>query len=99
MRPRPIRCAIPVAKLIEIPIVVVANKDSGLKSIQDLIAKSKVSPDGMNYGSTGTNSIQHISMELLKQATGAKLVHVPYRGSAPAITDLLGGQIPAVCVD
>ena len=94
-----LRDLVPVAKLIEIPIVVVANKDSGLKSIQDLIAKSKVSPGGMNYGSTGTNSVQHISMELLKQATGAKLVHVPYRGSAPAMTDLLGGQIPAACVD
>src|SRR5262249_31937530 len=95
----PLRDLAPVAKLIEIPIIVVANKDIGPKSIQELISKSKTIPNGMNYGSTGTNSSQHISMELLKQATGANLVHVPYRGSAPAISDLLGGQIPVACVD
>ena len=95
----PLRDLVPVARLIEIPIVVVANKDIGPKSILELVAKSKASPSGMVYGSTGTNSGQHISMELLKRATGANLVHVPYRGSAPAITDLLGGQIPVACVD
>lgn len=95
----PLRDVRAVAKLIEIPIVVIANKDLGPKSIPELIAKSKASPNGVSYGSTGVNSGQHISMELLKQATGANLVHVPYRGSAPAVTDLLGGQIPVACVD
>jgi tripartite-type tricarboxylate transporter receptor subunit TctC len=95
----PLRDLVPVARLIEISIVVVANRDVGPKSMEELIAKSKASLGGINYGSTGVNSSQHISMELLRRATGANLVHVPYRGSAPAIADLLGGQIPVACVD
>lgn len=95
----PLRELVPVAKLIEIPVVLVANPNTGPTSIQDLIARSKSSPNGMNYGSTGVNSGQHLAMELLKRATGANLIHVPYRGSAPAVTDLLGGQIPIASVD
>jgi tripartite-type tricarboxylate transporter receptor subunit TctC len=95
----PLRDLVPIAKLIEIPVVLVSNPAVGPASVQDLITRSKVSPNGMNYGSTGVNSGQHLAMELLKQATGANLVHVPYRGSAPAVTDLLGGQIPIASVD
>src|SRR5215831_11944299 len=89
----------PVAKLIEVGIVVVANPAAGPKSILDLIAQSKALSDGLSYGSTGTYTGQHITMELLKKATGANLVHVPYRGSAPAVVDLIGGQIPVAVVD
>ena len=95
----PLRELAPVAKLIEIPIVVVANPDSGPKTIAEMIARAKQSPNGLSYGSTGVNSGQHLVMEFLKKATGAHLVHVPYRGSAPAVTDLLGGQIPLASVD
>ncbi len=95
----PLHDLVPIAKLVDIPIVLVSNLDVGPKSIPELIARSKTSPNGLNYGSTGVNSGQHLAMELLKQATGANLVHVPYRGSAPAITDLLGGQIPLASVD
>ena len=95
----PLRDLVPIAKLIEIPVVLVANPSVGPASVQDLVARSKASPNGVNYGSTGVNSGQHLAMELLKQATGANLVHVPYRGSAPAVTDLLGGQIPVASVD
>jgi tripartite-type tricarboxylate transporter receptor subunit TctC len=89
----------PIAKLIEVGIVVVANPKSGPASIADLIARSKASPQGISYGSTGTHSGQHLSMEMLAAATGAKLVHIPYRGSAPAIVDLVAGQIPVASVD
>jgi tripartite-type tricarboxylate transporter receptor subunit TctC len=89
----------PVAKLIEVGVVVVANPKTGPKSITDLIARSKATPQGLSYGSTGVHTGQHLSMEILKQVTGANLVHVPYRGSAPAIVDLVSGQIPVAAVD
>jgi tripartite-type tricarboxylate transporter receptor subunit TctC len=89
----------PVAKLIEVGIVVVANPKTGPKSIAELIARSKESPQGISYGSTGVNTGQHLTMEMLKLATGANLVHIPYRGSAPAMVDLVAGQIPVAAVD
>src|SRR5262249_39544148 len=89
----------PVAKLIEVGIVVVAHPSLGPKSIKDLIARSKEQPEGRSYGSTGVHTGQHITMELLKKATGANLTHIPYRGSAPAVVDLIAGQIPLAAVD
>jgi len=89
----------PVAKLIDVAIVLVANPATGPKTIRDMIERSKATPGGLTYGSTGANTSQHISIELLKQATGANLVHVPYRGSAPAVVDVLAGQIPLASVD
>jgi tripartite-type tricarboxylate transporter receptor subunit TctC len=95
----PLRELVPIARLIEVPLVIVANAASGPRSIKELIERSKATPGGLSYGSTGTNSGQHLTMELLKKATGANLVHVPYRGSAPAVTDLVAGQIPVAVVD
>jgi tripartite-type tricarboxylate transporter receptor subunit TctC len=89
----------PVAKLIEVGVIVVAHPTKGPKSIKDLIAQSKARPDGLSYGSTGVHTGQHITMELLKKATGANLTHIPYRGSAPAVIDLIAGQIPVAAVD
>jgi tripartite-type tricarboxylate transporter receptor subunit TctC len=94
-----LRDLVPVAKLIEVGVVVVANPKIGPKSITDLIARSKASPEGLSYGSTGVNTGQHLTIEILKQVTGANLVHIPYRGSAPAIVDLVSGQIPVAAVD
>ncbi|HEY1544639.1 MAG TPA: tripartite tricarboxylate transporter substrate binding protein [Xanthobacteraceae bacterium] len=96
---QPLRALMPVAKLIDIPLVVVANPVTGPKSIAEMLARAKRDPNGLSYGSTGVNSGQHLAMELLKKVTGANLVHVPYRGSTPAVTDVLGGQIPVACVD
>jgi tripartite-type tricarboxylate transporter receptor subunit TctC len=89
----------PVAKLIEVGVIVVAHPTKGPKSIKDLIAQSKARPEGLSYGSTGVRTGQHITMELLKKATGANLTHIPYRGSAPAVVDLIAGQIPVAAVD
>jgi tripartite-type tricarboxylate transporter receptor subunit TctC len=72
---------------------------TGPKSIAEMIERSKTTPGGLTYGSTGTNTSQHVSIELFKRATGANLVHVPYRGSAPAVVDLIAGQIPLASVD
>src|SRR6185503_10312344 len=90
----PLRELAPIAKLIEIPIVLVANPNTGPKTVRELIERSKAMPGGMSFGTTGINSSQHLTIELLKKVTGANLVHVPYRGSAPVVTDVLGGQIP-----
>jgi tripartite-type tricarboxylate transporter receptor subunit TctC len=94
-----LRDLMPVAKLIEVGIVVVANPKTGPKSIQDLIERAKANPQGISYGSTGVNTGQHLTMEMLAAHTGANLVHIPYRGSAPAIVDLIAGQIPVASVD
>jgi len=89
----------PVAKLIDIPIVLVSNAKTGAKNIKEVIDKSKTASSGLSYGTTGVNSSQHLAVELLKKMTGANLVHVPYRGSAPAVTAVLGDQIPLASVD
>ncbi|MBN8964673.1 MAG: tripartite tricarboxylate transporter substrate binding protein [Rhizobiales bacterium] len=95
----PLRELAPVAKLIDIPILLVTNAKTGAKSIKEIIDKSKTAPAGISFGTTGANSSQHLAVELLKKMTGANLVHVPYRGSAPAVTAVLGDQIPLASVD
>jgi tripartite-type tricarboxylate transporter receptor subunit TctC len=95
----PLKELTPIAKVIDVPLVLVASPSAGIRALNDVIAKSKEKPEGLNFGSTGTNSSQHLSIEVLKQKTGAALTHVPYRGSAPAVIDLLSGQLPLACVD
>jgi tripartite-type tricarboxylate transporter receptor subunit TctC len=95
----PLRDLAAVAKLIEIPLVLVAHPASGPKSVKEMIETSKAGAAGLSYGSTGVNSGQHLSMELLKKVTGANLVHVPFRGSAPAVTAAIAGQVPLAMVD
>lgn len=95
----PAKDVLPVARIVDVPMVIVAHPTVGPKSLADAIAKAKGSPDGLTYGSTGANSGMHLSVEFLSFATGAKLVHVPYRGSAPAVTDAVAGQVPFVAVD
>ena len=96
---KPLQELTPIAKLIDIPLVLVAHPESGFRTLAEMIAQSKQRSGGIAFGSTGTNSAQHLSVELLKKATGANLVHVPYRGSAPIMTDLLGAQIQMASVD
>ena len=95
----PLRELTPIAKLIDIPIVVAANATTGPKTVKEAIERSKTVAGGLSYGTTGVNSSQHLAMELLKNMTGANLVHVPFRGSAPAVTAVLGDQIPLVSSD
>ncbi len=95
----PERQLVPIARLINIPLVLVSNPKTGPKTIREVVALSKTAHNGMSYGTTGPNSSQHLAVELLKKMTGANLVHVPYRGSAPAVTDVIGGQIPLASVD
>jgi tripartite-type tricarboxylate transporter receptor subunit TctC len=83
----------PVAGLIRFPNVVVVNPSVPVKSIPELIAYAKANPGKLNMASSGNGSTIHMSGELFKMLTGIDMVHVPYRGGAPALTDLIGGQV------
>ena len=84
----------PVAILGLLPLAVVVPAASPVRSLQDLIEASKRSQ--LNAGSSGNGTASHLSLELFKGTTGARLQHVPYKGGAPAMTDLIGGQIDVI---
>ena len=75
------------------PNVLVVNPALPVKSVGELIALAKAKPGSLSYASTGNGSSNHISMELFKSLAGVDIVHIPYKGSGPAVTDLLGGQV------
>ncbi|HVE53856.1 MAG TPA: tripartite tricarboxylate transporter substrate-binding protein, partial [Ramlibacter sp.] len=78
------------------PIVLVVHPSVPANNLTELIAYAKANPSRTGYGSSGTGSPHHLAGELLKQRTGVNFVHVPYRGGAPAVTDVIGNQIPMV---
>ena len=82
-----------VSQVSQEPYVVLTNPATGITSIQDLIAKAKAAPGTINFGSPGVGSGGHLAGELFKLESGVSLVHIPYKGNAPALTDLLGGRI------
>jgi tripartite-type tricarboxylate transporter receptor subunit TctC len=84
----------PVGMLAQFPFVVVASNNFAAHSIKELIALAKSKPGEINYASAGNGTGQHLSMELFKLMTGINLTHVPYRGAAPAYTDVISGQVP-----
>ena len=86
----------PIGKIGDAVLILVANNNFPVKTVNDMIAISKKDPKGLSYGTSGTGSSPHIAGELLKQKTGATLVHIPYNGGGQAMTDLLGGNIPLV---
>jgi tripartite-type tricarboxylate transporter receptor subunit TctC len=83
----------PVAGIIRFPNVVVVNPSLPVRSIPELIAYAKANPGKLNMASSGNGSTIHMSGELFKMLTGIDMVHVPYRGGAPALTDLIAGQV------
>lgn len=90
----PIRDFKPVGMLAQFPFVVVVSKDFPARSIKELVALAKAHPGEINYASGGNGTGQHLSMELFKLMTGTNLTHVPYRGAAPAYSDVISGQVP-----
>jgi tripartite-type tricarboxylate transporter receptor subunit TctC len=90
---------VPVGAIGYAPLVVVVPQDSPFKSMQDLIAFGKANPDKLSYASAGNGSSGHLASELLKQEAGFSALHVPYKGGAPAITDLLGGRISFMSIN
>jgi len=91
----PVRDFTPITYAGFTPNILVVNQDTPYKSVKDLIAAARAKPGTIPYASTGTGSSNHLSMELFKSMAGVDLVHIPYKGSAPAITDLIGGQVQA----
>jgi len=89
----PIRDLTPVALVATTPMVLIVKEDSPYKTLADAIAAAKAAPGKIAYGTSGTGGVVHISMELLQLAAGFKMQHVPYKGSAPALADLLGGHL------
>jgi len=83
----------PIGLIANVPNVVLVRSDSPFKTLEDLVRAGKTSEQGLNYGTGGKGGLHHLSTEHFKLLTGAKMQAVHYRGSAPAITDLLGGQI------
>jgi tripartite-type tricarboxylate transporter receptor subunit TctC len=84
----------PVGMLAEFPFAVVVANNFPAHSLAELIALAKARPGEINYASAGNGTGQHLSMELFKLMTGINLTHVPYRGAAPAYTDVISGQVP-----
>jgi tripartite-type tricarboxylate transporter receptor subunit TctC len=83
----------PVAYIGFVPNVLVVNPALPVKTLSELVDRAKTQPNGVFFASPGVGSTNHLAGEMLRIQTGAKFVHVPYRGSAPATTDLLGGQV------
>ncbi|MDP3256368.1 tripartite tricarboxylate transporter substrate binding protein [Bosea sp. (in: a-proteobacteria)] len=89
----PVKDFTPIGLVWESPNLVVVNKDLPVNSVAELVAYAKARPDALSFGSSGIGSPTHLAAELFKAQTGAPMTHVPYRGQAPAITDLLSGQL------
>jgi len=84
---------VPVTVMAQLPYVLVAHPKVPFATFKDMIAFAKANPDKLNYGSPGSGSSTHLSMEWLKTLSGARFTHVPYKGAAPALTDLVAGHI------
>lgn len=88
----------PIMLLGVTPIALAAHPAANIGSVKDLVAAAKAKPDTLSYGSCGIGTPQHFVMELVNQKTGAAAAHAGYKGCAPAVTDVLGGQIPLAIV-
>ena len=83
----------PIAQAMKVPFFIVVRNDFPATTVKDLVAYLKANPDRVNFGSAGSGASNHLSTELFKSVAGVSMIHVPYKGSPPAVTDLLGGQI------
>jgi tripartite-type tricarboxylate transporter receptor subunit TctC len=88
-----IRDIAPVAGIMRVPLIIVVQPSFPAKTVPELIAYAKANPGRLNMASPGNGTSNHLSGELFKMMAGINMLHVPYRGAAPAITDLLGGQV------
>jgi tripartite-type tricarboxylate transporter receptor subunit TctC len=95
----PLRDFAPVTLVVNTMEVLVVKSDTPIKSAGELVALAKSRPDGIAMASTGVGSPPHLALELFKGSSGANVLHVPYRGAAPAVTDVIGGQVHAMFAD
>lgn len=89
----------PVGMLVRFPLLLVVAPDVPARNLAEFLAWAKANPGGTHYASAGAGSPHHLAAELLRERTGLKLIHVPYRGAAPAVQDLMGAQVPFMLVD
>ena len=89
----PAKDLVPVASVARVPFYLVVRADSPIKDFKGLVADLKANPGKRSFGSPGNGSSPHLAAEMMTGQTGTTAIHVPYRGAAPALTDLLGGQI------
>ncbi len=92
----PRKAFVPVALVADTPMTLAVRAQSPYTSVADLLKDAKANPGKVSYASTGNGTVSHLTGELLAQSAGVQLLHVPYRGAGPAITDLLGGQVAAM---
>ncbi len=88
-----VRDFVPIARTAQQPLALLVNNAVPAKTLPEFISYARKNPGKINYGSAGNGGISHIVPEMFKTATGLFMVHIPYRGSAPAFTDLMGGQV------
>jgi tripartite-type tricarboxylate transporter receptor subunit TctC len=89
----------PIATVGRVPVVLAVSSSSPAATLQQFIAAAKAKPQSVNYGTPGNGSTPHLAMEAFERAAGVQFVHVPYKGGAQAITDVLGGHVQAVAVN
>jgi tripartite-type tricarboxylate transporter receptor subunit TctC len=89
----------PVSMVVSAPLVLAVNPDVKVRTAQEFLALAKSKPGGLSYGSAGNGTSMHLTGEMYKQAAGVSMVHIPYRGSAGMLTDLMSGQIQATFGD
>jgi tripartite-type tricarboxylate transporter receptor subunit TctC len=95
----PLKDLAPVSKLADIPIVLAAAAATPAASVGEVIAVAKAKPGVLSFASAGNGTAMHLSGELFKLMAGVDIVHIPYKGSGPATTDLVAGQVPLAFVD
>lgn len=86
----------PIGLIAKVPNILVVNKDVPVKTLAEYVAYTKAQPQGVTFASSGSGSSIHLSGEMFKMMTKLNMLHVPYRGSAPAVSDLLGGQVQSM---
>ena len=91
----PLKDLAPITLAVKSPQYLVVNANSGITSVEDLVAKARAQPAKLSYASVAVGSASHLTMEMLKSAAKVHITHIPYRGAAPAVTDLLAGNVHA----
>jgi tripartite-type tricarboxylate transporter receptor subunit TctC len=86
----------PISRVHVVPLVVLAGQKSGIGSIREMIERAKANPSKLATASAGTGTTNHFGIELFNTMAGVRLLHVPYKGSGPALAEMLGGQIPVM---
>jgi len=86
----------PIGLIAKVPNILVVNKDVPVRTLAEYVAYTKAQPQGVTFASSGSGSSIHLSGEMFKMVTKLNMLHVPYRGSAPAVSDLLGGQVQSM---